>query len=100
MAERAYCVNPDPGMDHFGVCPECGRTDGFLNVGRNHWFVCHEHTAAWWVGGNLFSSWKDEDEDDWLANEALLLGYVEVEPLHDLEDIAAVLEFRPQDFLE
>jgi hypothetical protein len=22
--------------DRFGVCPECGKNDGFLNIGRNH----------------------------------------------------------------
>ncbi len=45
MTEHVYCVNPDASTDHFGVCPECGRTDGFLNVNRHHFFVCHTHRA-------------------------------------------------------
>ena len=44
--------------DHFGVCPICGRNDGFLNVGRAHWFVCHAHHVRWCVGENLFSCWR------------------------------------------
>lgn len=50
-------------LDPFGSCPECGRRDGCFNVGRGHWFVCHEHRVCWCVGSNLFSSWKLETED-------------------------------------
>jgi hypothetical protein len=28
---------------HFGLCPHCWGSDGFVNVGRSHWFVCDEH---------------------------------------------------------
>lgn len=48
---------------HFGLCPMCKRTDGFLNAGRGHWFVCHEHRVRWFVGSNLCSAWRDETED-------------------------------------
>ena len=24
----------------WGVCPRCLRTDGYVNVGRNHWLFC------------------------------------------------------------
>src|SRR5262245_42500917 len=44
--------------DYFGVCPVCRTSDGYLNVGRDHWFVCHEHGQRWCAGSNLFSSWK------------------------------------------
>ena len=46
--------------DYFGVCPDCRRTNGCLNVGGDHWFYCTEHHVRWWVGSNLFSSWRDQ----------------------------------------
>jgi hypothetical protein len=48
--------------DAFGGCPHCGKQDGLFNVGRAHWFVCHEHRVRWHVGHNLFSGWKDQTE--------------------------------------
>ena len=62
----------------FGACPRCGRNDGYLNVGRSHWFVCHEHKLKWWVGANLFSSWKQETPRRWHRNWERLHGYEEV----------------------
>jgi hypothetical protein len=41
--------------DYFGVCPTCGSNDGFLIIGRDHWFICKEHRVKWLVGSNLFS---------------------------------------------
>jgi|GEM_PF-1287195 len=52
----------------FGGCPECGCDDGFLNLGREHWFVCHRHQVTWCVGSNLFGCWRQETEQDWKAN--------------------------------
>jgi hypothetical protein len=66
---------------YFGGCPECGKTDGFLDIGGNHWFVCHAHKKRWSPGSNLFSSWKEETEAQWEANAALLDGYDKTEPL-------------------
>ena len=48
--------------DHFGVCPYCQKSDGFINVGRGHFFLCHEHKVKWFVGENLFDSWKLQTE--------------------------------------
>ena len=64
---------------HFGVCSICGGSDGYLNVGRNHWFVCHEHKRKWFVGGNLFGSWRHEDEAKWERNERVLAEYADLE---------------------
>lgn len=61
--------------EYFGGCPECGRTDGFLNVGRSHWFICKQHKTKWCVGSNLFSSWRYESEVDWERNRARLASY-------------------------
>lgn len=50
--------------DRFGLCPVCHKTDGFINIGRGHWFYCKEHKAKWFIGSNRFSSWKDETEPE------------------------------------
>jgi hypothetical protein len=34
----------------------------------------------WYVGGNLFSSWRYENDAVWDANAALLREYEEVRP--------------------
>ncbi len=49
---------------HFGVCSECGGTDGYVNAGRTHVFYCLAHRKSWIGGANLFSSWRDETEDE------------------------------------
>lgn len=67
--------------EYFGGCPHCGQTDGYLNVSRNHWFVCDEHKVTWRVGSNLFSSWRDESDTDWKRNAMKLARYRQVEPL-------------------
>lgn len=72
----------------FGVCPQCYRTDGYLNVGRNHWFVCDSHKTKWCIGSNLFSSWKEESEETWRENAAKLKDYEEVK----------AIDFLPQGF--
>ncbi len=56
----------------FGGCPGCGNTDGYLNVGPDHWFFCHRHKTKWRAGSNLFSGWRDENEETWLRNRFLL----------------------------
>lgn len=68
--------------DEFGLCPRCRRSDGYLNIGREHFGVCHRHRVQWRIGDNLFSDWRDEDEPIWRRNERLLAGYREVRPFH------------------
>ena len=51
----------------FGVCPECGKTDGYLNTGRTHVFMCKTHRTSWVAGANLFSDWRHETEAEQLA---------------------------------
>lgn len=53
-----------PYDDYFGVCPACGYTDGYINIGRGHWFYCVVHKVRWFVGSNLFSDWRHETEAD------------------------------------
>jgi hypothetical protein len=68
-------ASSDESGDYFGTCPECGKGGHYLNVGRNHWFVCDAHKVKWYAGSNLFSSWKEESEETWKANDELLKGY-------------------------
>jgi hypothetical protein len=65
---------------YFGACPVCGESGTVLNIGREHWFVCHDHKIKWHVGSNLFSAWKEENQETWDKNAETLSGYREVEP--------------------
>jgi hypothetical protein len=67
--------------DYFGGCPWCGQTDGYRNVGRDHWFFCRTHKTKWWVGSNLFSGWRDETEQEQRNARRLLSEFTEVEPI-------------------
>jgi hypothetical protein len=49
---------------YFGLCPICKKTDGYVNVGRSHWFICEEHRVRWCIGSNVFSSWHYETESE------------------------------------
>ena len=75
--------------EQYGNCPECGKTDGYVNISCNHWFVCHEHKTKWFVGSGLFSSWENEREIDWLGNAVLLGRYKDVKPLESKHPLPA-----------
>ncbi len=79
--------------NYFGGCPICGKTDGFINVGSSHWFMCAEHKTKWCVGANLFSGWKEQTvaEQRRIFNEIGLGEFTDVRPLPctDLEVRAA-----------
>jgi len=84
---RICQTNPCNAANHyFGVCPMCHKTDGYLNVGNMHVFLCHEHKKAWAIGANLFSSAMDETLEQQLAEEEKIgfSEYEEVEPYFDL----------------
>ena len=66
---------------YFGGCPHCGGSDGYLNIGAEHWFRCDTHRTKWRVGTNLFSGWREEDEDIWLRNRYRLSEFMQVEPV-------------------
>jgi hypothetical protein len=68
-------------QQHFGVCPVCFSSDGYLNVESTHWFVCHEHRLRWCAGANLFSSWRRETDADWNENWERIREYCEIEPV-------------------
>lgn len=52
--------------NYFGVCPICGKTDGYINIGKAQWFYCKEHRVSWFIGC-LFSSWIYETEAEQMA---------------------------------
>ncbi len=79
LSRRQLEHEPD---QYFGGCPHCGGQDGYLNLGRNHWFFCDRHKTTWCIGSNLFSGWRDETEEDWLRNEYKLNHFITVEPLY------------------
>lgn len=74
-------IGPVNTQHYFGGCPECGGTDGYVNVGRAHWFFCDAHQTRWCAGVNIFSDWQVEEMTVWRANWEKLDAYREVEPL-------------------
>jgi hypothetical protein len=77
-----FTFTGNPAEDHFGWCPTCGESDGYLNVGRDHWYHCKKHRVRWCVGSNLFDSWRRETEANWDRNWAELESYSEVADPH------------------
>ena len=77
----------DLGLKAFGVCPTCRKTDGYANVRKLHIFFCREHKVRWRVGINLFSSWKDQTEDEQrhIYETVGLGGFAEIEPYMSAE---------------
>lgn len=73
--------NPVTTDEYFGGCPHCGKTDGYFNVRREHYFVCHKHRVLWCVGSNLFGSWREETQETWDANIRRFQAYEEVQPV-------------------
>lgn len=68
--------------DRFGLCPTCHHTDGYVNDGAAHYFVCDTHRVRWFIGTNLFSNHQDETNADSLADQKTLAAYAEVPPYH------------------
>jgi hypothetical protein len=72
---QSCCGVNEEGHDYFGLCPYCGKTDGCHSVGRDHWYVCHEHKTKWLIGSNLFSTWRDLTEDERRRNRRIFDEY-------------------------
>ena len=82
-------VFPFPEVDYslrFGDCPKCGKNDGFVNLGKEHWFICREHKMKWYGGANLFEGWENQTVAQTLSIEALLNGYQEITPYKQTEE--------------
>lgn len=91
-----------------GYCPLCDNDPAeILNVGRNHYAVCHECRVYWPLGSNLFSGWRDEEPEVWERNKKLLATYQNATdkpktprpPLGSLGDcLAETASYLPQAF--
>lgn len=66
------------GDNYFGVCPTCKKYSGCLNIGRDHWFYCKAHKTKWWIGSNIFSSWRNETEEDHYRNARYLSNFADM----------------------
>ena len=78
-------VLPFPDIQHArycGECPHCGKNDGYVNLGLEHWFICREHKTKWLGGANLFDGWMNQTVAQTQSAEALLREYREVSPFH------------------
>lgn len=66
----------------FGVCPVCGRNDdGYLDIGRTRWGVCHKHKNKWVIRTDRSSDWEGQTEADYWVNS---------HQIEDYEDIGSV----------
>lgn len=59
-------------------CPPQRGPDDIYNAGRSHWGACHVHRTAWWIGSNLFSSWRDETEAEQRERYREIEGYADM----------------------
>jgi len=71
--------------NRFGCCPKCHRFDRYLNLHKNHYFVCDRHKAYWHGESDIFPSWTYETEEDWNRNREILASYEEVTPYYRKE---------------
>ncbi len=57
----------------FTVCVRCNKpTCWICNIGRQHWAYCEACCVKFMVGENLFSSWREQSEEDWKKNREFL----------------------------
>ena len=78
---------------YWGLCPTCKKTDGCVNMGSNHWFICKKHRSRWYIGTNLFSSWLYETKSEQLRHckEIGLDTFRDVEPFYpEIEGVQRV----------
>lgn len=65
----------DEEKNYFGHCPFPEHENYCLNIGRGHWMVCDTCKIKWFIGSNLFGSWRYENEDIWEANSEKIKDY-------------------------
>jgi hypothetical protein len=82
-------VVPFPEIEysvHCGLCPSCGKTDGFVNLGKEHWFICRDHKSKWFGGVNLFEGWENQTVAQAESIELMLNSYKEVVPIRNIDE--------------
>jgi len=71
---------------HCGVCPNCGKSDGFVNLGKEHWFICRDHKTKWFAGVNLFEGWENQTVAQTENIAVMLESYKDVVPLRNIDE--------------
>jgi hypothetical protein len=76
--------------NYFGVWPTCLHVDGFVNIGREHWFFCQRHRVTWYGGWNLLpppacpepssNERRFETVEDWERNYEMVSGLEVIVP--------------------
>jgi uncharacterized protein YeaO (DUF488 family) len=65
----------DDDKNYWGHCPHPEHENYNMNIGRAHWMVCDVCKIKWLIGSNLFSSWRYESEETWIANSKHIKDY-------------------------
>ncbi len=73
----------DTNEPEYGVCPICSRPGDMLNVGKDHWMVCHEHQVKWRIGVGFFTPIHGGKPEKWDQAAEFLKRYREVQPATD-----------------
>ncbi|WP_073167595.1 hypothetical protein [Desulfofundulus australicus] len=61
-------------------CPVCCYPgEGPINIEKANFFVCERCGVSWYVGWNLFSSWRKETPADWERNRFFLSRFKGIE---------------------
>lgn len=77
MTKSTQVIRDDD--NYFGHCPIPEHENYYLNIGRGHWMVCDECKIKWFIGANLFSSWREENKGTWRANAKRIKDYQEID---------------------
>ena len=65
----------------FAGCAHCDSTDGYINIGQGHWFVCHKHRMQWYIGCDIFADWKEQTEEQQRAIHSNFADYQVIRPI-------------------
>jgi len=65
----------DDDKYHWGHCLHQEHENYNMNIGRGHWMVCDQCKITWFIGSNLFSSWRLESKETWIANSEHIKDY-------------------------
>lgn len=64
-------------------CPRCGQSSMYLNYYKTHWGICHKCGIRWPIGSNVFSSWRNENREQWEHNAKILLKLEVIDALDE-----------------
>ena len=79
IKQGAFAGNFDLGECFCDVKCRFGHETRLFNIGRGHYVACDTCRTFVFVGSNLLSSWRLENEDVWRRNSRSIEGYEEVE---------------------